>query len=289
MSASRSQPWPEREQRFAPHRTNRCGGTRTSRCYPTTLAGSRRVALGQSLRAESMRSAFTNPRPVAGCAARRGSRALAALPNRGTRRRLAADRFARAQQLAALLGRSPGDSSCSKCNSSTPSPIRAERTAQALMLKLPTPDKHIVTYRRWKASSTAASKRQAPAHQHGQSRAQHDDAHLRQRVRQRRHSYEYSVDTGWITDRDAVELAARKQKSARLPSPARYRRRRRPHLRPDLRVASTVAVTSGDGFSRTTPRPIGNSSGSVGGTSHSLERIGSSVSCEQLGCERVPA
>ena len=40
-----------------------------------------------------------------------------------------------------------------------------------------------------------------------------------------------SVDTGWVTDEDPVEIAARKQCGTPLPPAARHRRRRRPHRR----------------------------------------------------------
>ena len=45
-----------------------------------------------------------------------------------------------------------------------------------------------------------------------------------------------SVDTGWITDEDPVEIAARKEVGAALQPAARQRRRRRAHRRSDHRA-----------------------------------------------------
>ena len=55
-----------------------------------------------------------------------------------------------------------------------------------------------------------------------------------------------SVDTGWVTDEDPVEIAARKTCRAALPSAARHRRRRRAHRRSDHRRHQHRRSTSGD-------------------------------------------
>ena len=44
-----------------------------------------------------------------------------------------------------------------------------------------------------------------------------------------------SVDTGWVTDEDPVEIAARKTVEQRFHPAARHRRRRRAHRRSDHR------------------------------------------------------
>ena len=44
-----------------------------------------------------------------------------------------------------------------------------------------------------------------------------------------------SVDTGWVTDEDPVQIAAAEDGRAPLPSAARHRRRRGAHRRPDHR------------------------------------------------------
>ena len=54
-----------------------------------------------------------------------------------------------------------------------------------------------------------------------------------------------SVDTGWVTDEDPVEIAARKTARAALPSAARHRRRRGAHRRSRSSPASTPASTCG--------------------------------------------
>ena len=50
---------------------------------------------------------------------------------------------------------------------------------------------------------------QPPAHQHGQGRAQHDDAHLRPELAASHAIYMTAVDTGWINDENPREKAAR--------------------------------------------------------------------------------
>jgi hypothetical protein len=87
------------------------------------------------------------------------------------------------------------------------------------MLKTPERDKHIVNvsavegqfYRTFKTDA-------APAHQHGQGGAEHDDAHGRHRLP---HDgiHMNSVDTGWVTDEDPVEIAARKTADHRFHPP----------------------------------------------------------------------
>ena len=57
-----------------------------------------------------------------------------------------------------------------------------------------------------------------PAHQHGQGRAQHDDPHVRRRLPAGRHPHE-RVDTGWVTDEDPAEIAARKTAEHRFHPP----------------------------------------------------------------------
>ena len=76
--------------------------------------------------------------------------------------------------------------------------------------------------------------RQAPAHEHGQGRAQHDDAHLGPRLRARRHPHEQRRHRLGHRRRRRRNRRAQDE-GARLSSAARHRRRRRAHLRSDLR------------------------------------------------------
>jgi NAD(P)-dependent dehydrogenase (short-subunit alcohol dehydrogenase family) len=57
---------------------------------------------------------------------------------------------------------------------------------------------------------------QAPAHEHGEGRAQHDDAHQRARLR-RDGIHMNAVDTGWVTDEDPAVHAARKAEMGFAP------------------------------------------------------------------------
>ena len=79
--------------------------------------------------------------------------------------------------------------------------------------------------------SRAHQDRQAPAHEHGEGRAQHDDAHLRARLRADG-IYMNAVDTGWVTDEDPAAHAGAQAGGARLPAAARHRRRRGARLDP---------------------------------------------------------
>ena len=83
-------------------------------------------------------------------------------------------------------------SSCSRCSWSTPvAPFILNARLKPLMLRTPERDKHIVNvsavegqfYRQLQDDA-------ASAHQHGQGRAQHDDAHLGGGLPQRRHPHE---------------------------------------------------------------------------------------------------
>ena len=79
-----------------------------------------------------------------------------------------------------------------------------------LMLRTPERDKHIVNvsavegqfYRQLQDD-------EASAHEHGEGGAEHDDAHVGGRLSDDG-IHMNSVDTGWVTDEDPVEIAARK-------------------------------------------------------------------------------
>ena len=88
-----------------------------------------------------------------------------------------------------------------------------------LMLRTPERDKHIVNvsavegqFYRSRQDDTSS------AHQHGEGGAEHDDAHL---------ATDYfndgihmnSVDTGWVTDEDPIEIAVRKTAEQRFHPP----------------------------------------------------------------------
>ena len=82
-------------------------------------------------------------------------------------------------------------SSCSRCSSSTPSrPSCSTRGSSRSCCAPPSATSTSSTSRRWRGSSTATRRRRAPAHQHGEGRAQHDDAHVGGRVLARRHPHE---------------------------------------------------------------------------------------------------
>ena len=84
----------------------------------------------------------------------------------------------------------------------------------------------------------------ASAHQHGQGRAQHDDAHLGRRLPQRRHPHEqrgHRLGDGRGPGRDRRAQDGR----APLPPAARHRRRRGAHRRPDHRRRQHRGRTSG--------------------------------------------
>ena len=102
-----------------------------------------------------------------------------------------------------------------------------------LLMRTPGRDKHIVNvsavegqfYRNWKTTRhphTNMAKaalnmmtRTSAAEYHG------DGIHMN------------SVDTGWVTDEDPIEIAARKTRGTALSSAARHCGRRSPHLGPD--------------------------------------------------------
>ena len=136
-----------------------------------------------------------------------------------------------------------------------------------LMLRTPERDKHVVNvsavegqfYRRFKTD-------EAPAHQHGQGGAQHDDAHRRAADYHADGIHMNSVDTGWVSDEDP----RRTSPSARPRSTASTRRSTSSTAPPASSIrsspASTPASTSGASSSRTTGRPTGNQPGAGGGS-----------------------
>ena len=69
--------------------------------------------------------------------------------------------------------------------------VRAQRAAEAAACcARPSATSTSSTCRRWRGSSTGASRRPAPAHEHGEGGAEHDDAHLGHRLPRRRHPHE---------------------------------------------------------------------------------------------------
>ena len=83
-----------------------------------------------------------------------------------------------------------------------------------------------------------------PAHEHGQGRAEHDDAHLRRRLLRRRDPHEQRRHRlgdrrGPGADRGAEDGGAP------VPAPARHRRRRGAHRRPDHRRLQHRRASSG--------------------------------------------
>ena len=130
-----------------------------------------------------------------------------------------------------------------------------------LMLRTPERDKHIVNvsavegqfYRRVQDDAP-------PAYQHGQSRPQHDDAHLRGGLSRRRHPHELRGHR--LGDRRGSR-AHRGPKGARqsVPPPARHCGWRGADRGPDHRLASTPESTCGGNSSRITARRIGSTRG----------------------------
>ena len=104
-----------------------------------------------------------------------------------------------------------------------------------LMLRTPERDKHIVNvsavegqfYRRFKTTRHPHTN-MAKAALNMMTRTSAADYHADG-------IHMNSVDTGWVTDEDPAEIAARKTRRARLPPAARHRRRRRAHRRSDHR------------------------------------------------------
>ncbi len=104
-----------------------------------------------------------------------------------------------------------------------------------LMLRTPERDKHIVNvsavegqfYRNFKTTRhphTNMAKAALNMMTRTSATDYHDDGiHMN------------SVDTGWVTDEDPAEIAARKTRGAAFPSAARHRRRRGAHRRSDHR------------------------------------------------------
>ena len=88
-----------------------------------------------------------------------------------------------------------------------------------LMLRTPERDKHIVNVSAVEGQFYRTIQDDAAsAHQHGEGRAQHDDAHrgdglLTDGIHMN------SVDTGWVTDEDPAEIAARKVTEHRFHPP----------------------------------------------------------------------
>jgi NAD(P)-dependent dehydrogenase (short-subunit alcohol dehydrogenase family) len=125
-----------------------------------------------------------------------------------------------------------------------------------LMRRTPGREKHIVNVSAMEGSSTATSRPPAPAHQHGQGRAQHDDAHLGGGLRADG-IHMNSVDTGWVTDEDPVHIAARKRpRSASIRRWTSSTAPRASSIRSS--TASTPARTCGASSSRTTSPPTGS-------------------------------
>ena len=104
-----------------------------------------------------------------------------------------------------------------------------------LMLRERTGDKHIVNVSAMEGIFSRGTKTDKhPAHQHGQGRAQHDDAHLRAATTCSDGIHMNAVDTGWVTDEDPAVHADAQAGRARLPAAARHRGRRGARLRPVL-------------------------------------------------------
>ncbi|CAA9346483.1 MAG: hypothetical protein AVDCRST_MAG11-3254, partial [uncultured Gemmatimonadaceae bacterium] len=74
--------------------------------------------------------------------------------------------------------------------------------------------------------------RAPPAHEHGQGRAQHDDAHRGRRLPARRHPHELGRHRLGHRRGPGGDRRAQGGRAPLLP-PARHRRRRRAHRRPD--------------------------------------------------------
>ena len=115
-----------------------------------------------------------------------------------------------------------------------------------LMLRTPERDKHIVNvsavegqfYRHWKTTRHPHTN-MAKAALNMMTRTAATDYHSDG-------IHMNSVDTGWVTDEDPAEIAARKTVEQRFHPPARHRRRRRAHPRSHHQSASTPANMCGD-------------------------------------------
>ncbi|VXA96550.1 putative LigA [Luteimonas sp. 9C] len=173
---------------------------------------------------------------VAGAAARRRTgRPGASVPRRSRRQGSAAGRSARAQLMAAADGRSAGgrtagDAAGQRGRAFHPqcAPEDADDADSGAR------QAHRQRVRGRGAVLSQLQDHQASAHQHGQGRAQHDDAHLGRGLPRRRHPHECRRHRLGDRRGSGGDRRAQDRRGA-LSSAARHRRRRGAHRRSDHR------------------------------------------------------